>query len=157
MCAIHAEEMLLFPTILKNKENVCEKCIIKPVVDKWNVCYDCLLESGTKAILTLTICVDCFKSPVEWRNKRSYMECQLKAQGVPDALVEMDYIHSGQCPICEIRGSRKKQYVNDTNRIPDGMEDMNVNFDEYIEIRARRIVCELTYNKKCININPLNL
>ena len=148
MCEIHAEEMLLFPLILQNKENVCEKCKVNPVVDKWNVCHNCLVESDGKATLTVTLCVDCYKSPVEWRNKKTYMERQLSAQGVPYAIVEMDFIHAGQCPVCEIRRHRKKQCPIDKNRIPDGIEDMNVNFDEYIEIRAARIVSELTFKRK---------
>ena len=148
MTAIHAEEMLLFPFILQNNENVCEKCKVKPVVDKWNVCYDCLVESGTKATLTVTLCVDCFKSPVEWRNKKSYMERQLRAKGIPNAIVEMDYIHSGPCPICDIRRTRKNNCLLDVKEICSGNEEMHVDFDEYIEIKARRIVSELSYKRK---------
>ena len=148
MCEVHAEEMLLFPITLLTKENTCEKCKVNPTSDKWNVCFDCLVKSGGKATLTVTLCVDCFKSPVEWRNKKTYMERQLSAQGVPYALVEMDFIHSGQCPVCEIRRHQHTQCPMDKIRIPDGMEDLNVTFDEYIEIRAARIVSELTYKRK---------
>ena len=115
MYLVFGHQLLLFPIDEQISENVC---------------------SGEEALLTVSLCVDCYRSPTEWLNRKSYVEWNMRARGLHDVQIEMNYIHAGQCPICEIKRSKNDMLDSSLSY----MTEFKVDFDELVEIRARRIV-----------------
>ena len=144
MPQVYGQELLLYPLTQIEDENICEKCEVKAVYKRWNVCLNCLRECGDGATLTCTLCVDCFKSPKEWAQRKSYQQRILRSQNLDKIIIEMDYIRAGQCPVCQIRISRMdKQEL----KLTEG-EEMKVMFDELINIRALQIAFETCFKRK---------
>ena len=144
MPVVYGQELMLYPLTQTESENICEKCKVKSVYNRWNVCLSCLRECGKEAILTCTLCVDCFKSPNDWIQRKSYMQRTLRSQNLDQVVVEMDYIHAGQCPVCQIRMDKMDKTAI---KLSFG-EEMKVTYDELINIRALAIAFETAFKRK---------
>ena len=105
----------------------------------------CVRNSGQDAVLTCHVCVDCYPSPIQWLSKKKNVEIMMKGRGFPDVQIEMEYLHAGQCPVCEIRRGQNEPFKAEKDRCKEGL---GITYDELLEIRARKIAGELELQRK---------